>query len=389
MSTDTDAGLDIKVLVVDDSPNMRTLLRGILGGKYELAFAADGVEGVERYDGFAPDVIVLDLLMPRLDGFGVIEHVRRQRRDADVFIVVLTAVEETEEKARALNLGANDFLVKPFDKGELMARMGVAARQVRLTRKLREAHDVIAAEIELVARLQQKILPASSPYIQGVRVERLYEPSGLASGDYYDFFSLDEYVLRVVVADVSGHEARAAFIMAIVRTLVHTSSADLTSLLRQINTHLMEIIHDEGDFVTILAADVDFSRRKMKYVNAGHCPGILVGEEASPTLVMPTAPLLGLLDDAYAVREIDLPKKPGLMLFTDGCYEWKMHDGHIFGLDAFLDLATETIASGGPVLERLMAELSRLAGSTSVFRDDLTALWVTGSGTRPTESDDA
>ena len=369
-----------RVLVVDDSPEMRVVLGRMLASDFEIATADDGRKAIEQYGEWKPHIMLLDMNMPVLDGSGVIDHVRGEASDPNCYIIVLTAADQLAAKADALNRGANDFLGKPFEREELMARINVAVRQVRLTRRLREAHERIASEIDLLAGLQQKLLPQQLPLLRGVRVRQLYRPSGRASGDYYDVLPLGETTLRLVMTDVSGHEARAAFLMAVVRTVFHVAggaSRELGELMRTINGHLRSIVGEEGDFVTLLVADIDFSTRKMNYVNAGHCPAVLYGQDSRLTQLPPTAPLMGLLHNPYVPAEAEMPESGGLFLFTDGFFEWRTPDEEIFGLERFMGLVEQTISLDGPFLEQLEDNLRKFGGEPEKFRDDVTALWVT------------
>ncbi|MFW5734971.1 MAG: PP2C family protein-serine/threonine phosphatase [Oceanidesulfovibrio sp.] len=370
---------NIRILVVDDSKTMRHALETILAEQYEVRTARDGRHALELLDSFHPDILLLDIVMPRLDGFGVIEHIRNVRRDAQTFIIMLTAESTREIKPRALNLGANDFLLKPFDKVELLARIGVAARQVRLTRDLHHSMERISREIETIASLQTRLLPKESPYLEEVQLQSLYRPSGQASGDYFDYAVLNGNVLRIVIADVSGHGARAAFIMAIVRTLFKLSlehSQALEATMRTINCHLVEIIGDESDFVTAFAADLDLANCTLSFINAGHCPGLLHTGADNCVRLNSTHPLMGFFPIEFTSRTIPFAPDYSLFLFTDGFYEWEPEPGVFFELDDFLELAEGLMHTGGSFLENLVADLKAAGDKPPVFRDDLTALWV-------------
>ncbi|MGE4298438.1 MAG: SpoIIE family protein phosphatase [Desulfovibrionaceae bacterium] len=368
----------ITILVVDDSRTMRMTLSRFLGEHYVVEQAENGQQAIALYEACTPDILLLDINMPLVDGFGVIEHIRATRGDQDTFILMLTAEEERSLKPRALNLGANDFLYKPFDRTELLARVGVAARQILLSRERQTYLEHITHEIEMVAALQSRLLPQQSPYMREARVTSLYRPSGQASGDYYDFFPVGDDTLRAVVADVSGHGARAAFLMAIVRTLMRmavTDYVDLPDTFERINSHLRELIGDEDDFVTMFAADINFADNKITYINAGHCPGMLL-TGTDVTALTPQAPMLGFFDVHYASDTVGFAVGAKLFLYTDGFYEWQPPGGIPFDHDVFWDIAAATAAEGEPFLDKLMVRLESLADGTPRFRDDLTALWI-------------
>ena len=374
---------DIRVLLVDDSKTVLRLLTYILGGHYVLHAAEDGQEAIEAHAAFKPDVIILDMNMPVKSGLEVMQHVRGVAQDHEVQIIVLTAQDTKALKARAFEAGANDFLGKPFDREELMARVGAAARQVNLTRRLRKAYDRISREFDLVANLQKCLLPDCTPVLGETTVECFYRPSGRASGDYYDFFTLPNGAIRVVMADVSGHGARAAFLMAVVRTLMRVSQTHYLTLAETLSLashHLLTSIGGEPDFVTLAAADIDPGEGTLTYLNAGHCPPLLACGGSFRWLDA-TGSVLGFFEQEFRPRTITFEKPAGLFLYTDGWYEWRGLDHEIFGLESFKGLSEKLLTEGRFTLRTL---LENLCGESAgpVFMDDVTALWVDIGGPR-------
>ncbi len=369
----------IKVLVVDDSRLIRKILSDLLKDNFDVVFAVDGKDGIDKFQAVSPQIILLDLEMPRMNGLEVIDYVRNKANDSDVFILVLTGKENPEIKVQALNLGANDFLIKPFPREELIARMNVASRQVNLLSKLHKAYDQIAREINMVAELQKKLLPRSQFVFPGVDLQYLYIPSGMASGDYFDYFVVRDDVLRFVVADVSGHGARAAFIMAMVRTLFAIGKEESISLkksIQLINDHLCHVVGDDTDFVTLFACDLNLKEKTLKYVNAGHCPALIKLDRSRVERLDSYLPALGFFPLEIEQKTISFSHKVGVFLFTDGFYEWEVEPKKILGLDNFLRMAQSLIIKDAFNLQLLKRRLDFMSGLQNTYRDDLTALWV-------------
>jgi sigma-B regulation protein RsbU (phosphoserine phosphatase) len=372
-----------KILVVDDSATMRNFLTRVLEGEYDVETAADGVDCITQYMKLKPSVILLDLLMPGMDGFAVIDKIRNVIGDREVIIIVLTGQDEQEIKARALNSGANDYLTKPFHVVELKARVGVAIRQIMLTRQLlaantnlQKAYDIIDDEVKLVARLQDKLLPTTIPVIDGLKIKSMYRPSGRASGDYYDVFGLEDGVVRIIMADVSGHGPQAAFIMAIVRTLFKANGANhngLSESLDQINSHLLDLIGKDSYFVTLFAADIDFNEGVMKYMSAGHCPALVMLDGKLGDPLVAEVPPFGFFPVKCNLSECRFSSSLRLFLFTDGCYEWRMNDD-FFSLEPFVEIAEELMVKNSLCLDGLEDILEEKTGVRPVFDDDVTAL---------------
>ncbi|WMW65838.1 SpoIIE family protein phosphatase [Nitratidesulfovibrio liaohensis] len=351
----------------------------------------------------------------------LVRAIRAVRGDEDVFLIVLTEPDDHALRADALAMGANDALRLPLEPLELDARVSVGARQARMARRLRAYSDRLTREMARVAELQMRLLPSSSPYLPGLHVESLYRPSGDASGDYFDYFLLpprapadavppaspeqpdppsrhaphdaDGPVLRVVIADVSGHGARAAFLMSIVRTLVRAQNdgaaarhADgmppqpLPETVRRINRHLVDIIGGEPDFVTLFAGDIDFAAGTLEYVNAGHCPALLRGGDGQITRLPSNAPLLGFFNADFAAELRAFPPGSQLLLFTDGLHDWTAPGGAHLGPERFLELTEPCLRAGNEVLAAMESALRAAAGGMPPFRDDVTALWIRRDG---------
>lgn len=345
---------------------------------------------------------------PALD---LVRAIRAERGDEDAFLIVLTEPEDHGLRSEALALGANDALRLPLEPPELDARVAVGARQAGMARRLRSYSDRLTREMARVAELQMRLLPSSSPYLPGLHVESLYRPSGDASGDYFDYFLLpqrtgngtggpskadgtDGPVLRVVIADVSGHGARAAFLMSIVRTLVRAQNdgaaarqADgmplqpLTETVHRINRHLVDIIGGEPDFVTLFAGDIDFSAGTLEYVNAGHCPALLRDGAGDVDRLCSNAPLLGFFSADFTAERRPFPPGSQLLLFTDGLHDWTVRGGARLGPERFLELTEPCLRAGRDVLASMEAALHDAAGGAPPpYRDDVTALWIRREG---------
>ena len=125
-------GHGIKVLLVDDEDQLRKVMRDLLGRDgYIVSEAADGVEALDQVDRVAPDIIVLDLNLPGLDGYGVLSHLRSRTATADVPVVVLTAKGDEDNEVRVFEMGADDFLSKPFRAKALSARLQAVLQRTR------------------------------------------------------------------------------------------------------------------------------------------------------------------------------------------------------------------------------------------------------------------
>ncbi len=366
------------VLIVDDSPEVREILIEYLEGSYQVRVAADGHQALQIYTESKPDIILLDLHMPVLSGQEVINHIRHELQDQEVYILVVTAETSFATKREALVSGANDYLIKPYHHEELMARIRVGERQIRLHRQLQMALCSMEREVEMLGQIQQRLLPAGDLGLESFDVQSLFMPSGRASGDFFDYFQYGSHLVRIAMCDVSGHGARAAFLMGVVRTAIRLSQkteTSLAALVSQLNAYLEDIIGQECDFVSLFLADIDIRDKTLTYINAGHCPGLLKLNQQPLMILEATMPVLGVGQLPVISRQVRLDSQSSLLLFTDGIYEWPTASGAYLDQDDFMGLAADVLEEQNPSLDSLMSRLREKADLIQ-FRDDATALLI-------------
>lgn len=370
------------VLIVDDVPQNIRALGEALRDECEILAATDGERALALANGERrPDLVLLDVLMPTMDGHEVLRRLRGDPTTNDIPVIFVTAMGEDEDETRGLELGAVDYVTKPFSPAVVRARVRGHLALVQARRELSEANARMAAELDTVAALQKSLLPSGSLAFDAASISSLYIPSGRASGDYFDCFTLPGGKLRCVVADVSGHGARAAFVMAMVRSLFRfAEDLPLTALIDRINRQLVETVGPHGDYVTLFALDLDQEGGRMEYVNAGHCPAFAA--DASGLRELPaTGFMCGVFDAPSLAGEAVLEDEWRLLLYTDGFYEWFTGPDEVLGYDRFRDICL-------PLLEKPGFDLSSLPRIISAeapeghFDDDLTALLISG-GARP------
>ena len=200
------------ILLVDDNRGLRTYVRDLLTDRYNVYLAADGEQGLALVRSLRPDLVLSDLMMPKLDGAGLCSALRA---DPDLRLtpfVMLTAKASVEDRTAGLEDGANDYLSKPFSERELLARIGnlieLRGHEVRLTR-----------EIAAARQIQGALLPTMPRTLGPVVLDALYRPSTELSGDFFDLLIGDEATAWFFVADVTSHGAAAAQVTMLVKAL--------------------------------------------------------------------------------------------------------------------------------------------------------------------------
>ena len=143
-----------KILIVDDEPQIRTLLKATLGrAGYSVVEAASGREAINAKGIDKPDLVLLDLGLPDRDGLELVEALRGEPRSA---VIVVSARDQTEQKVAALDLGADDYVTKPFDTEELLARVRASLRQRLASEAERQVVEAGSVTIDLLSRIVRR-----------------------------------------------------------------------------------------------------------------------------------------------------------------------------------------------------------------------------------------
>jgi sigma-B regulation protein RsbU (phosphoserine phosphatase) len=360
-----------RILIVEDEPDIALGLQVDLTHEgYDVEIVRDGEAALERAARGALDLILLDVMLPRKDGFTVCRELRRW--DTQTPIVVLTARAHELEKIRGLELGADDYVTKPFSPIELRARIKsiLAHRKawradgVRLDRELRTAADV-----------QQRLLPQTRPSITSLDYVGYCQPALLVGGDYYDFLDLSDDHVGLVVADVSGKGASAALVMASLHGCLRAHANGHTGRFEEVITTANTLLHaatDAGRYATVFYGVYSGADRQLRYVNAGH-PAALVARDGDLWELESDCPPLGLFERIEPVpRRIRLSAGDRLLVFSDGLSEAVSTEGVEFGAEAARVLADRRLGTADELRQALLAALHTHTGGRQA--DDVTLI---------------
>ncbi|MCI0441836.1 response regulator, partial [bacterium] len=210
-----------RILIVDDTPANIQTLSGILKEKgYQLSVATNGKQALQVLEKVRPDLILLDVMMPEMDGFEACRQIKKSESLSDIPIIFLTAKTDTADIVSGFEIGAVDYVAKPFNPSELLARINTHLTIDQLRRSLAEKNEELARaqkrEREMAYRVQSQLIPLQMPEIAGWEFAAHWQPAREVSGDFYDFIR-NKQCLGVVIADVSGKGMPAALLMASTR----------------------------------------------------------------------------------------------------------------------------------------------------------------------------
>ena len=372
MSADQVDVLKGDILVVDDTPaNLRLLSQMLAEQGYRVRPVPSGQLALAAVEAEPPDIILLDIRMPGMNGYQVCEILKADAQTRDIPVIFISALDTIQDKVRAFTVGGEDYVTKPFHVEEVLARVGTHLALRKLQQQLQIANRKMAQELALAGEVQTSFLPHDLPEFPGWQITATLRPARETSGDFYDFISLPNGRLGIVVADVCDKGAGAALYMALSWTLIRTYASEYPvqpeSVLRAVNRR---IIKDTvtNHFVTVFYGILDPVTGMMVYCNAGHCGPYLINgldNENIRKLINTGVPLGVFGKETWEQGSVQLTPGDVLVLYTDGIIEAENAQGEFLGMDRLLELVRTNL--GRPAQEiqdSILADVHRFAGDT-------------------------
>jgi phosphoserine phosphatase RsbU/P len=352
------------ILIVDDTPINIGVISGALKDSFATRVATSGEKALAIASGKEkPDLILLDIMMPEMDGYEVCRRLKADPDTRDIPVIFLTSQTESEDETKGFEVGAVDYIHKPFSAAVVKAR-------VRTHLMLREAHAVIArqlveinTELEMARQIQLSILPSSTPKITGLDIVARYIPMTSVAGDFYDFIVVDERHVGILIADVSGHGLPAALIASMLQVALTAQARHVSEpgkVLAGLNQALCGKF--QHNFVTAAYVYVDLEKNIMKYGGAGHPPLLLWRKSTgSASQLLENGLVMGQFEEAtYDSLEVPVEDGDRFVLYTDGILETSNPAQEEFGTGRFMQfMETENRLPAGPFADALLLELAR------------------------------
>ncbi len=363
-----------KILVVDDDEiNIKVLQIQLEAKGYVVLTATSGSDALELVASNPPDLILLDIQMPRMDGFEVCQRIRADQSTEFVPVVMVTALKDTADRIQSIQAGADDFISKPFDGHEIVARVGSLLR-IKKYRDELEAHNArLKAELEMARQVQEILMPQNGLVdLAGFQIASHSTPVIEVGGDFFDFWEIEPGRLGLFISDVMGHGVSAALVAVFMKTVVgeirDRVGNDPGLLLTTLNTRFNTAISSQMFmFATAFYAVMDLQNETMSCANAGHPHPFLIHRHRGSCEFLSqgvTGKGLGLLPDSiYETANYNFNPCNRMLLYTDGTYELKNPGKEEFGTRRLQEtIAQETEESGVVLVDRLL-------GALETFRD--------------------
>ena len=369
---------DCRVLLVDDAKaNLDILVEG-LKDEHQLSVARDGETALRIAARTPPDLVLLDIMMPGIDGYEVCRRMRQMPETAEVPIMFLSSLEEVQNKTRGFEVGANDYLTKPFEMLEVKARVRSLLKAKAYSDAVKEQ---IASELRVAREIQMGMLPHDFAAVEqafGLRFGAVLEPAREVGGDLYGAFASGPDRLVVFLGDVSGKGIPASMFMVRAISLARLLAREIAEperILARLNDEL-SADNPSGMFVTFLCAVYEPGSRRLVLANGGHCRPVLLPASGQPRwAVKNLGTALGFESGLEFERtELTLNPDDALVLYSDGVSEAFNPHEECYGNDRLLADAQSMSGQSAPAITAGLLQKVRAFAGTAPQSDDIAIL---------------
>lgn len=365
------------ILIVDDTPaNLRLLSQMLAEKGYGVRAVKSGTRALESVQITQPSLILLDIRMPEMNGYEVCERLKEDPKTKDIPVIFISALNEIEDKVKGFGVGGVDYITKPFQIEEVLARVETHLSLRKLQKQLQDANKKFEEELALAGSLQASFFPSEPPQIPGWQLAVTLKAARETSGDFYDVYKLPNDHLAILVADVVDKGAAAALYMALSWTLIRTYAREYPDqpelVLGSANSRIISDT-DASRFVSVFYAVLDPASGKLVYCNAGHNPPLRFNRDNGEkfNILSKTGLILGILkNETWKQGTIDLLPGDVLVHYTDGVTEAQNMDGELYGAKRLIRCVQGNLDySAQEIKNAILDDISEFIGYAPQFDD--------------------
>jgi sigma-B regulation protein RsbU (phosphoserine phosphatase) len=373
------------ILVVDDTPANLTLMTGLLQDDYQVRAATSGEKALKiAYSDNPPDLILLDIMMPEMDGHEVCRRLKVDEKTRDIPIIFLTAMSEAEDEEKGLKLGAVDYITKPVSPPIALARIHTHITMHRQKKALLLSQKMLATEINEAADYILNALPAE---LNGDIVTRWkHIPSTALGGDAFGYHWIDEDHLAVYLLDVCGHGVGSALMSVSAINALRSQSlkaADFkqpSSVMAAINNAFLMEDHN-NKFFTLWYGVYNRYQHTLTYASAAHPPAFIrTGDTIDKTelLELTTGNLaIGYMQDmVFKEACLQLKQFNQLTVYSDGVYEIEKSNGEMVSLLEYKEIMNTLKDIKITHVDNILKIMQDLQAEKGPFEDDFSLLQI-------------
>lgn len=376
-----------KVLVVDDDEFNHDLVGHFLSeiGVDKVTFAMDGLDGLEAAAAVRPDMVVLDIVMPRMNGLDMLRRLRAMPEFAGIPVIVQTGSDSEEGRTAMFEAGATDYVSKPILGDEFIGRVRVHLNNLLLVRRLRGRLVAMTDELSKAAAVQRSMLPtpATIAWVSqrfNLSISSRFTPSSSLGGDFWGVVPVGDTSAGFYICDFAGHGVGAALDTVRLHTLVNRlpppRPEDPAAYLGAINSELCGMLA-RGQYATFFIGFIDVAAQTLTYAAAGAPHPLVISPDGERTWLNGTGMPIGLRSGhAYQNRVQPFTAGDSLFLYSDAMIEAATPGGAMLGAAKLERIVADVmiVQDGEAALEAILARF-RLA-TIAPLQDDLTALLI-------------
>ena len=328
-----------RILLVDDrQANLDILCTLLEDGGYKILMASDGHIALRIAARVVPDLILLDVMMPGIDGYEVCRRLKHDETTRDIPVIFVTANDQTEDVVAGFEVGGVDYMPKPFRDREVLVRVSNALTAKFLFDQNRGYQERMEKELQTAHDLQMGLMPEACPELAGIEIAGRCIPAEEVGGDVYQYFQLPQGELAISLADATGHAMKAAIPVVLFSGMLETQmelGSRLEELYSRLNRSICRIM-DERTYVCFTMAQLDPVSRRLRLANAG-CPYPIhyraAGGETAELRIPEAYPLGVRGDSCYQALDVQLDPGDRVVFCSDGIAEAENSAGEAFGFE--------------------------------------------------------
>ena len=401
------------LLVVDDNETNRDLLAHHLESQgHTVAQAQNGRQALEMIQKDKFDLVLLDLIMPEMNGYQVLIHMKSDLNSKNIPVIMISALGEMDSVVQCIEMGAEDYLPKPFNPVLLKARINACLEKKRLRDMEQLYAKSMELELEIGQQIQRGFFPNALPQLPGWEIAAFFQAARQVAGDFYDAFLLcNGKQVGLVIADVCDKGVGSALFMVLFRSLIRVFSGQThlcdhlcesfisankktagDMIIQQetidieqsnalvavalANDYIEKNHSDMGMFVTLFFGVLNPETGLLSYINAGHEPLFIVGPTGVKVSLQPTGPAVGMMPDArFKIEHVQLEPGDILIGYTDGVTEARSLNGDFYTKKRLQSLLKQPVASAPELIESIKTSLFNYT-ENAPQSDDITLLAV-------------
>ncbi len=374
-----------KVLLVDDIKENINILVHALKNDYKLGFAMDGESAIRYAQSQKPDLILLDIMMPGMDGFEVSRRLMSDPRTKNIPFIFITAIDEVENKAAGFELGAVDYITKPFEILEVKARVKTHLSLLVALRQVSLQNQQMRQSLNLAKEVQQNLIPDVDPSIKGYDISGRTIYCDETGGDYFDYIDMPQQGTNhfgIVVGDVSGHGIPSALLMVSARAFLRQRASlegDVATIISDVNEQFCSDVKDSGQFMTLFFSCVNTKEKKITWVRAGHDPALLYHPNRHEIISLDAKgglPLGIAKNSVYEQSSIDFEPDSIMVLISDGITETRNDAGEFYGKERVKTILLNNLdKSSKIILDEIISSVEEFSG-IGAKHDDITIVVI-------------